>query len=176
VVVECSDLRVAPDARPVAKPQRDVLVVVEDRNLHGCILPSAFGSKELGQSPRYRLGIVLHRNVAGRLDSDEPRLRNFAGVAFGKVDRLESVVLAPDQKLGRLRLRLSRVFSSDDPPHIVLAEPNGFVVLGCVLQLGEDVLVSERLAVGIDIGVPACHVKELRWMRAPVRVLAPTKW
>ena len=104
VVVEHSDLRVAPDARPVGKPQRDVLVVVEDRNLHGCILPSAFGSKELGQSPRYRLGIVLHRNVAGRLDSDEPRLRNFAGIAFGKVDRLESVVLAPDEKLRRLRL------------------------------------------------------------------------
>ena len=43
---------------------------------------------------------------------------------------------------------------------MVLAEPDGFVVLGCVLQLRENVFVSERLAVRIDVGVPAGHVKE----------------
>jgi hypothetical protein len=34
VIVEHSDLGVPPDDRPVGKPQRNVLVVVEDRNLH----------------------------------------------------------------------------------------------------------------------------------------------
>src|SRR5712671_578312 len=51
--------------------QRDVLVVVEDRNLHRNP-PSAFGGKELDQSSCYRFGIVFHRNVACRLDPDEP--------------------------------------------------------------------------------------------------------
>ena len=39
-------------------------------------------------------------------------------------------------------------------------EPDGFVVPDRVLQLGENVFVSERLAVGIDVGVPAGHVKQ----------------
>ena len=43
---------------------------------------------------------------------------------------------------------------------MVLAEPDGLVVPGRVLELGENILVSERLAVGIDVGVPAGHVKE----------------
>src|SRR5260370_24831438 len=43
---------------------------------------------------------------------------------------------------------------------MVLAEPDGFVMPDRVLQLGENVFVSERLAVGIDVGVPAGHVKE----------------
>ena len=37
---------------------------------------------------------------------------------------------------------------------MVLAEPDGFVVPGRMLELGENILVSERLAVGIDVGVP----------------------
>jgi hypothetical protein len=56
--------------------------------------------------------------------------------------------------------RSARVRPSNDPPHIVLAEPNGFVVPDRVLQLGENVFVSERLAIGIDVGIPAGHVKE----------------
>src|SRR5258706_11451382 len=43
---------------------------------------------------------------------------------------------------------------------MVLAEPDCLVVPDRVLQLGENVFVSERLAVGIDVGVPAGHVKE----------------
>src|SRR6266436_5572035 len=42
------------------------------------------------------------------------------------------------------------------------AEPDGLVVLGRVLELGENVFVSERLAIGIDVGVPAGDVKERR--------------
>jgi hypothetical protein len=42
MVVEHRDLGVPPDGRPVGKPERDVLVIVEDRNLHGAP-PSLFG-------------------------------------------------------------------------------------------------------------------------------------
>ena len=41
-----------------------------------------------------------------------------------------------------------------------LAKPDGFVVPGRVLELGENIFVSERLAVGIDVGVPSRHVKQ----------------
>jgi len=43
---------------------------------------------------------------------------------------------------------------------MVPAEPDGLVVPDRVLQFGENVFVSERLAVGIDIGISAGHVKE----------------
>jgi hypothetical protein len=43
---------------------------------------------------------------------------------------------------------------------MVLAEPDGFVVRDRVLQLRENVFLSERLAVGIDVGVSAGDVKE----------------
>src|ERR1700758_4589197 len=43
---------------------------------------------------------------------------------------------------------------------MVLAEPDGFVVPARMLELGENILVSECLAVGIDVGVPAGHVKQ----------------
>jgi hypothetical protein len=36
---------------------------------------------------------------------------------------------------------------------MVLAKPDGFVVLDRVLELGENIFVSERLAVRIDIGI-----------------------
>src|SRR5258705_8297757 len=62
MIVEHSDLGVPPDGGPVGKPQRHVLVVVEDRNLHGPP-PSLFGGKELGQSSRYGFGIVFHRTI-----------------------------------------------------------------------------------------------------------------
>jgi hypothetical protein len=41
---------------------------------------------------------------------------------------------------------------------MLLAEPDGFIVPGRVLELGEDIFVCERLAVGIDVGVPARNV------------------
>src|SRR5437588_12842183 len=50
-----------------------------------------------------------------------------------------------------------------------LAEPDGFKVPGRVLELGENVFVSERLAVGIDVGVPAGNVKERRHLLDVVR-------
>ena len=50
-----------------------------------------------------------------------------------------------------------------------LAEPDGLIVPDRMLQLGENVFVSERLAVGIDVGVPAGHVKERGHLRYIVR-------
>ena len=56
VVVEHSDLRVAPDARPVGKPQRDVLVVVEDRNLHWVSSRQRSAAKNSARAPATALG------------------------------------------------------------------------------------------------------------------------
>jgi hypothetical protein len=35
-----------------------------------------------------------------------------------------------------------------------LAEPDGLVMSGRVLELGENIFVSKRLAAGNDVGVP----------------------
>src|SRR6202030_2851678 len=61
----------------------------------------AFGSKKLGQSSCYRFGIVFHRNVACRLDPHKPGFRDLPRVAFGIVDRLKWIILAPHQELRR---------------------------------------------------------------------------
>jgi hypothetical protein len=70
---------VAPDARPVGKPQRDVLVVVENRNVHR-YPPLAFGGKEPCQSSSYHFRVTLHWNVAGRLYSNQHCFRDLPRV------------------------------------------------------------------------------------------------
>ncbi len=77
-------------------------MVVEGCHLHGCPPSLSFGSKEIGQRSSYCLWVVFHRDVAGRLDPNEPRFRDLPCVAFGIVDRLETILDAPHQKLGRL--------------------------------------------------------------------------
>jgi hypothetical protein len=48
--------------------------------------------EEVNQRFGHPLGIVLHRDVVGRLDTNEPRFRDLPRVAFGIVDRLEWVI------------------------------------------------------------------------------------
>jgi hypothetical protein len=98
---------VAPDARPVGKPQRDVLVVVENRNVHRCP-PLAFGGKNSVRAPATAFRGILHRNVAGRLDPNQHGFRDLPRVVFGIIDRLKWVVLAPHQELRRPGLEQGR--------------------------------------------------------------------
>src|SRR5580698_5069267 len=89
VVVRHGDLGAPPDGRPIGEPRRHVLVVVEDRNFHGypplrrSPLGARLSTKEVDQGARYPFRVVFHWNVAGRLDPDEPRLRDFPCVTLG---------------------------------------------------------------------------------------------